>query len=61
MQTSESTNDPGLGTGLALVHRLVSLHGGQVFARSDGRGEGSVFMVRLPLLQGASQVPTHVA
>ena len=38
----------GLGVGLALVKQLVSLHGGDVSARSDGAGKGSSFVVRLP-------------
>lgn len=38
----------GLGIGLTLVHKLVTLHGGRVEARSDGPGEGSEFIVRLP-------------
>jgi len=39
----------GLGIGLTLVKQVVDLHGGQVEARSDGQGKGSVFTVRLPL------------
>jgi CheY-like chemotaxis protein len=39
----------GLGIGLALVKKLVHLHGGQVQAKSAGPGCGSVFSVLLPL------------
>ena len=39
----------GLGVGLTLVQRLVTLHGGSVRARSEGEGRGSEFAVRLPL------------
>jgi CheY-like chemotaxis protein len=40
----------GLGIGLTLVRTLVELHGGQVNARSEGRGRGSEFEITLPLL-----------
>ena len=38
----------GLGLGLAIVHSLVTMHGGSVEARSAGPGQGSRFKVRLP-------------
>ena len=47
----------GLGIGLTLVQRLVKLHGGSVEARSSGIGQGSEFIVRLPILTGPVVAP----
>ena len=41
----------GLGLGLAIARSLVALHGGTIEARSAGIGQGSRFVVRLPLAQ----------
>jgi PAS domain S-box-containing protein len=39
----------GLGLGLSIVRMLVTMHGGQVTAASEGPGKGSEFRVTLPL------------
>jgi CheY-like chemotaxis protein/two-component sensor histidine kinase len=48
----------GLGIGLTLVRSLVEMHDGHVTAHSTGLGQGSEFLVRLPL---ASQSDSKVA
>jgi signal transduction histidine kinase/ActR/RegA family two-component response regulator len=40
----------GLGIGLALVKRVVELHGGAVEVRSDGEGRGSEFTIHLAIV-----------
>lgn len=52
----------GLGIGLTVTKRLVELHGGTIEARSAGRGKGSEFIARLPLLatQGAMAAPAKI-
>jgi PAS domain S-box-containing protein len=47
----------GLGLGLALVKGLVEMHEGRVEARSGGPGNGSEFIVSLPLVATASVSP----
>jgi CheY-like chemotaxis protein len=43
-----SRGTSGLGIGLAMVRLLVEMHGGRVEVSSEGQGQGSEFVVRLP-------------
>jgi signal transduction histidine kinase len=38
----------GLGLGLSIAQELVRLHGGRIWAESDGLGKGATFLVVLP-------------
>jgi two-component system CheB/CheR fusion protein len=51
------TRRGGLGIGLSLVKQLVEMHGGQVWAHSAGEGQGSEFVVQLPLATDQSSLP----
>jgi CheY-like chemotaxis protein len=55
-QTLERSHG-GLGLGLALVKRLVELHGGSVSASSAGAGKGSEFTIKLPVAAGEARRP----
>ena len=38
----------GLGLGLSIARELINLHGGRIWAESDGFGKGATFQVVLP-------------
>ena len=49
-ESTKSRSEGGLGLGLAIVRRLVELHGGEVSANSEGLGKGATFTISLPIL-----------
>ena len=54
-RSDEEAWPQGLGVGLAVVKELADLHRGTVEGRSLGRDKGSVFAIRLPLVQRPSK------
>lgn len=64
--TSSKRVHGGLGLGLSIVSSLVTMHGGEVRAASDGEGKGATFTVTLPQLslsdlEGLGQVSPEVS
>jgi CheY-like chemotaxis protein len=59
-RTSEHSQG-GLGIGLTLVKRLTEMHGGSIDATSNGEGQGSEFIVRLPILSKPTAVSQSTA
>jgi PAS domain S-box-containing protein len=55
VDTSLERSVGGLGIGLTLVKNLVEMHGGTVEAHSDGPGQGSEFVVTLPIGVAATE------
>jgi PAS domain S-box-containing protein len=51
----------GLGIGLALARRLIEMHGGEISAHSDGPGQGTTFVIKMPLCERmVKAAPSHV-
>ncbi|SIT39168.1 PAS/PAC sensor hybrid histidine kinase [Paraburkholderia ribeironis] len=48
-KSGQSRGESGLGIGLTLCKSLVEMHGGSIFANSEGPGCGSTFTLSLPL------------
>jgi signal transduction histidine kinase len=48
VESSASRRCQGTGLGLTLTRRLVELHGGKIWAESDGEGKGSKFIFVIP-------------
>jgi signal transduction histidine kinase len=54
-RSAASPSQWGLGIGLTLVRSLVEMHGGCIEAHSPGPGQGSEFVVRLPVLKAVEE------
>jgi signal transduction histidine kinase len=48
LEPSYTKRHQGSGLGLALCKRLVELHGGKIWASSEGEGRGSTFTFTIP-------------
>jgi signal transduction histidine kinase/CheY-like chemotaxis protein len=46
----------GLGIGLSIVKAFVELHGGTVWASSEGDGKGSAFTIHMPMVESCEDV-----
>ncbi|MGH8564728.1 MAG: PAS domain-containing protein [Gammaproteobacteria bacterium] len=57
IDTSLERSVSGLGIGLTLVKTLLDMHGGTVEVRSAGVGQGSEFVVRLPIMVATPEPP----
>jgi PAS domain S-box-containing protein len=50
---SNARSQRGLGLGLAICKHFIGLHGGEIYAASEGLGRGACFTVKLPLFVDA--------
>jgi signal transduction histidine kinase len=51
VENSTSRKYQGTGLGLSLTKQFVELHGGRIWAESEGEGRGSTFVFLLPIDQ----------
>jgi PAS domain S-box-containing protein len=48
--STKTRRQGGLGLGMAITRHLVELHGGTLWAESQGEGKGATFIMRLPVM-----------
>jgi PAS domain S-box-containing protein len=58
---SSDRSQSGLGIGLTLVKRLIEMHGGSIEVHSAGEGQGSEFVVHLPIINKPAVVSAPVS
>jgi signal transduction histidine kinase len=51
--------EPGTGLGLSISYAIITGHGGEIHAHSDGPGRGSRFKIRLPAAPPNARVLQH--
>jgi signal transduction histidine kinase len=49
-----TTKESGTGLGLAVVHQIVSQHGGRIDIETNG-ARGARFVVRIPIRHGSEE------
>jgi signal transduction histidine kinase len=59
-QADGTRSHQGLGLGLSIASKLAELHGGRIFAESEGEGLGATFTFTLPLIPGAKDATQAV-
>jgi two-component system, NtrC family, sensor kinase len=56
---TRSRTGNGTGLGLSISHQIIDQHGGTISATSRGPGQGSTFLVRLPLTETMENTDTN--
>jgi signal transduction histidine kinase len=59
LSAQPTAGESSTGLGLAIVKQLVELHGGKVWAESEGKNKGSIFCVKLPSASKTKRSNSH--
>lgn len=55
VQADHPGQQQGLGLGLAIARMLIEMHGGKIFAKSEGKGKGLEVIIELPTIQPSTR------